>query len=231
MEMRRAYKIVSKSYDLHRDKSPYFRIIEGITKRAIYENTEVNNKIRVLDIGCGTGRNIDIFLSQGATVYGIDYSPDMLNIAKEKYRNNSKVKLFIGNAEKLPFKDSFFDVVCSFKTLPHVHNLAKAIKEVRRVTKKRGKILLEFYSPYSFKRIFNRYYYYTKWHSVSEASRLIKKSGLRINKIYGSRAFIIAEPICYVPLFNRVLNLLENYFTNTWLNRLSGYYIIVCTKP
>lgn len=231
MEMRKSYKIVSKTYDTHRDKSPYFKIIEGITKRVIYENTKINNKTKVLDVGCGTGRNIGHFLNQGATVYGVDYSPDMLNKAKEKYKNNDRVILSIGNAETLPFKDAFFDIICSFKTLPHVHNLAKAIKEIKRVTKKGGKILLEFYSPYSFKKIFNRYYYYTKWHSISEAGRLIKNTGLQINKIYGSRTFIIAEPICYIPLFSKLFNLLENYFTNTWFNKFSGYYIIVCTKP
>lgn len=73
-------------------------------------------------------------------------------------------------------------------------------------------------------------HFYTRWDSVSSAKRIIEKAGLKPIKIYGSRTFMITEHIANLPGMYQTFNFLENIFTNTLLNRFSGYYIIVCKK-
>lgn len=227
-----AYSEMSKIYDSKRDKSAYFRIIEGITKRCIKESISSLKGKKVLDAGCGTGRNISTFLELGAEeVYGFDYTLEMLEFAKKRFSENPKVKLSVGDVQNLNYKDEFFDVTGCFKALAHVPNIQKAVNELARVTKKEGLLFLEFYSPYSFRRLFSPVKkHFTRWDSISSAKKIIENAGLKPVKIYGSRTFMITEQLVSLPGTYLLFNFLENFFTNTFLNRFSGYYIIVCKK-
>jgi len=227
-----AYSNMAQFYDSNREKSPYFKIIEGITRRCIKENIPSLKGKKVLDAGCGTGRNISLFLELGAKeVYAFDYTPDMLDFAKKRFGKNPKVRLSVGDVQTIKYPDEFFDVTCCFKVLAHILDIQKAIGELARVTKKEGLIFLEFYSPYSFRRIFSPVSsHFTRWDSVSSAKKLIKNVNLATIKVYGSRTFMIVEHLVNIPGMYHIFNFLENAFTNTFLNRFSGYYIIVCKK-
>lgn len=232
MKIVEVYTHMSKIYDSKRDASPYFKIIEGVTKRCIRENTPSLEGKKVLDAGCGTGRNIDTFLELGAEeVHAFDYTSEMLEFSKKRFSNNPKVKLFVGDVQNINCPSGFFDVSGSFKVLAHVPDVQKAVNELARVTKKGGIIFLEFYSPYSFRRViamFKRFY--TRYDSISSAKKIAIKAGLKPVKVYGSRTFIITEQLVKLPGMYRMLNFLENKFTNNFLNRFSGYYIMVCKK-
>lgn len=232
MKVTEAYSRMSKIYDSKRDKSPYFKIIESITKRCIKENVSSLKDKKVLDAGCGTGRNISLFLELGADkVHAFDYNPKMLEFAKKKFSRNSKVKLSLGDVQDIKYPDNFFDVTGCFKVLAHVPSIQKAIKELARVTKKEGILFLEFYSPYSFRRVFSPVNkHFTRWDSVSSAKKIIRKTGLKPVKVYGSRTFMITEYLANLPGAYPLFNFLENVFTNTFINRFSGYYIVVCKK-
>ncbi len=232
MNVQKAYSKMSNIYDSKREKSAYFKIIEGITKRCIRENVDSLKGKRVLDAGCGTGRNIQLFLDLGADeIYAFDYTPEMLDFAKEKFDKNPKVKLSIGDVQNIKYKDNFFDIAGSFKVLAHVPRIQKALNELARVTKKNGILFLEFYSPYSFRRLFSLFKtFYTRWDSVSSSLKMVQKAGLKPLKIYGSRTFMVVEPLVNLPGMYHIFNFLENKFTNSFLNRFSGYYIIVCKK-
>tara|TARA_B100001971_G_scaffold193641_1_gene198950 strand:+ start:127 stop:798 length:672 start_codon:yes stop_codon:yes gene_type:complete len=221
---------MSEDYDNHRNRSPYFKIIEGLTRRCFYENTKNKTFSRGLDIGCGTGRNIPFFLEKCKRVEGMDYTPGMLKNAQQTFREFKNVHLMIGDVQSLPFSDKAFDLVGCFKVLPHVPGVDKSLKEISRVSRKGSTIFLEFYSPYSFRRLLNRMPHYTKWHSVKNVTQLIKNANLKVIKIYGARTFMITEYLCYLPGGYFLFNFLENFFTNTLLNRFSGYYIVVCEK-
>lgn len=76
---------------------------------------------KVIDVGCGTGLIIEELLRLGAAeVTGIDLSEGMIEIAKKRLRNNSKVRLMVGNALALPFEDRSFDLCVSFTVLQDV---------------------------------------------------------------------------------------------------------------
>jgi ubiquinone/menaquinone biosynthesis C-methylase UbiE len=219
-------------YDSWRDKSKYYNIITEITQRAIKENIHfVSKEKKVLDAGCGTGRNIQLLLNLGARrVIGVDLTPKLLDFAKKKFKNNKKIELFKHNLEeRLPFKNESFDVIVCCKTLPHISNIKQTLNEFNRVLKKGGVMLLDFYSPYSFRRLFasKDYLKYTRWDPISKVKEYIKNENLKIKKIYGERTFMVTEFLVNNFGLYQLFRWFEDKFTNTFLNRFSGIYTIV----
>lgn len=90
---------------------------------------------KLLDVGCGGG----FFLNQAEKFLdctGIDFSEQALIQAKK----NCNSKLVLGSASFLPFKDDFFDFVVCLGSLEHFIEMEKALSEMKRVLKKKGKI-------------------------------------------------------------------------------------------
>jgi len=231
MKLLNYYKKQSLIYDKERDKNEYFKIIEDITKKALLDNIYFNKEIKVLDIGCGTGRIISLFKNnKNIKAYGIDITPSMLNIAKKKLKSYKNIALLEGNAENLPFKKNNFDVVYSFKTLPHIKDLGKAIKEINRVSKRNSIIFLEFYNKNSIRKLTSNIKIYTKWHSIEEIINLLNDNNLKMLKVYGSRTIIPTEVICRIPKINKIIRKIENRLSLSKLNKFSGYVIFMCKK-
>jgi ubiquinone/menaquinone biosynthesis C-methylase UbiE len=96
----------------------------------------------VLDVGCGYGMNFP-YLTNAKSITGVDFSSVMLNKARETMRGSSiKVNLREGDAEALEFPDNSFDTVISALSTCSFYNPITALKEIRRVCKPDGKILL-----------------------------------------------------------------------------------------
>ena len=93
---------------------------------------------RILDAGCGKGRFSKILLEMGAEVVGFDISEKLLNETK-KINNGS---FLLGSVTSLPFKEESFDFVFSVEVIEHVPATEVAIKEMTRVLKRRGKIVV-----------------------------------------------------------------------------------------
>lgn len=91
---------------------------------------------RVLDIGCGTGRNLALFGS-GAHAIGIDPCPQSLRKARSRA---PQVPLVCARAEALPFRDGVFDTVVSGLVYCSVPDVARGLDEVRRVMKSDGSL-------------------------------------------------------------------------------------------
>ncbi len=80
-----------------------------------------NPKMRVLDAGCGGGRNIVYFLRAGYEVFGTDQNEDAIfavqNLAEQINPNYRSENFKFANVEKMPFADDFFDLVISSAVL------------------------------------------------------------------------------------------------------------------
>ena len=75
----------------------------------------------------------------------MDESKEMLNINREKLKGNTNVKWFCSSAEKLPFKNNYFDYYTISFGIRNVDNINNALKEAYRVLKPGGRFLcLEF---------------------------------------------------------------------------------------
>ena len=98
--------------------------------------------MRVLDVGCGTGAHLDAYVASGAVCTGIDMSPAMLTVARE--RLGGSATLDIGDATNLPYADACFDLVF---TAMFLHELDRGIRttvldEMVRVTHPEGRMLV-----------------------------------------------------------------------------------------
>jgi ubiquinone/menaquinone biosynthesis C-methylase UbiE len=97
---------------------------------------------RVLEVAIGTGRNLPHYRS-GTTLTGIELSPAMLAIAKQRAAElGLDADLREGNAELLPFDDESFDTVVCALSLCTISDPATAIDEMRRVLVPGGLLLL-----------------------------------------------------------------------------------------
>ena len=96
----------------------------------------------VLDVGCGYGSNFE-YLTNAAHITGIDVSSVMLDMAREHARRlNIEVDLRQGNVERLDFLDRTFDTVISALATCSYLNPIAALREMKRVCKPSGRMLL-----------------------------------------------------------------------------------------
>jgi ubiquinone/menaquinone biosynthesis C-methylase UbiE len=97
---------------------------------------------RVLEVAIGTGRNLPYYPAD-ATVTGVDLSPAMLAIARQRAADlGLDVDLRAGDAERLPFDDEAFDTAVCALSLCTIPDPAAAIGEMRRVLVPGGRLLL-----------------------------------------------------------------------------------------
>jgi ubiquinone/menaquinone biosynthesis C-methylase UbiE len=97
---------------------------------------------RILEVAIGTGRNLPHYPA-GATITGIELSPAMLAIARQRAAGlGPDVDLHEGDAEHLPFADASFDAVVCALSLCTIPGPATAISEMKRVLVPGGRLLL-----------------------------------------------------------------------------------------
>jgi len=94
------------------------------------------------DIGAGTGFVTEGLVQKGLKVIAVDQSEEMLKEMKNKFRGVRTIDYRIGIAEKLPIDDNTMDYAFANMFLHHVENPLVAVKEMRRVLKRGGKLVI-----------------------------------------------------------------------------------------
>lgn len=98
----------------------------------------------VLDLGCGTGillPELNNLLGKGSNIYATDISYEMLKTAKNSNDRNN-VKFSQADGHYLPVKNNIFKTVICFQVFPHFHNRNKIVKELFRVIKPQGSLII-----------------------------------------------------------------------------------------
>ncbi|MFF7156858.1 demethylmenaquinone methyltransferase [Streptomyces sp. NPDC008139] len=114
-------------------------------RKAVAQALEVGPGERVLDLGAGTGTSSLHFAAAGADVVPCDFSIGMLREGKKRH---PELALTAGDATRLPFADGVFDAVTISFALRNVHDTAAALREMRRVAKPGGRLVIcEFSHP------------------------------------------------------------------------------------
>ncbi len=105
----------------------------------VYKNKPNKSHVRILEVGCGTGNNLEFLLKQGFDVIGIDGSKTAIKMAGEKIGHHN---VHFGSFSKLPFY-SIFDMVIDRAALSFASELeiVMAIDEIHRVLLPNGKFL------------------------------------------------------------------------------------------
>src|ERR1700712_5513075 len=94
---------------------------------------------RALDVGCGEGRFCRMLKAAHVNVIGIDPTPQLLEEAR---RRDPSGDYRSGKAEELPFEAASFDLVVSYLTLVDIVDFRTAIREMTRVLKPAGALLI-----------------------------------------------------------------------------------------
>ena len=118
-------------------------LIRHLPRRAVW----------ALDVGTGFGRNA-VFLAhhlpRGSHIWSVDPSEDSLKMGEEailKAKLTSQVSLLPGTAERLPFADEEFHLAMGVMLLHHLVEVPPALREMVRVTRPGGKLLLVDWGP------------------------------------------------------------------------------------
>jgi len=158
-------------------------------------------KINVLEVGCGDAQRL-IYLKkrfQSINFFGIDPSSEAI-----KNKKKSNINLSKSTADKLPFKESFFDIIiygfCLY--LVDDQDLIKIVLEAERVTKKKSLIII--YDFYSKNLTYKKYKH---------------KNGVFIRKMDYSKIFLWL-PYYKVLSLNKIL----------YLNKKNDFLSLICIK-
>lgn len=135
---------IKKRYDRI---APYFDGLEAMMEGLFFKKWRERLWAKVdghhiLEVGVGTGKNFDYY-PKDARITAIDFSEEMLKqAALKKDRKNTQVELELMDVQSLPFADNSFDtVICSF-VFCSVPLPVKGLKELYRVCKPGGQVLL-----------------------------------------------------------------------------------------
>ena len=107
----------------------------------------------VLEIGCGTGSiwtGHDSIISECGKLVLTDLSDGMLETAEKNLGRRDNIEYSKADIQNLPFSDENFDIVIANSMLYHVPDIAKGLREVRRVLKKGGVFYCATYGEHNF---------------------------------------------------------------------------------
>ncbi|WP_181787547.1 demethylmenaquinone methyltransferase [Streptomyces phytophilus] len=134
---------VAANYDLTNDVLSLGQA--RLWRRAVARAVDARPGQRVLDLAAGTGTSSLPFTAAGAYVVPCDFSLGML---REGKRRHPRLPLTAGDATRLPFADGVFDAVTISFGLRNVQETAAALREMRRVTRPGGRLVIcEFSHP------------------------------------------------------------------------------------
>lgn len=185
MEQEKVWESIAVRWQEFRDK-PINEVINFIK----------NKEGKILDLGCGSGRN---FTKTKATIYAVDFSQEMLKYAREHAKKlKIKAKFKRAEANNLPFKNNFFDAAMVIAVLHCINGKKreKTIKELYRVLKPKAKALILVWSRNN-QRIKNKpkecfipwtidgkkYQRYTYIYDKNEIKQLLENIGFKIKEI------------------------------------------------
>lgn len=192
---------------------------------------------RALEVGCGTGLIMDRVRQQSSRVVGLDISPGMLQGALAR-----GLDVVQGDATALPFDDEEFDLVYSFKVLAHVQDIDQALREMVRVTRRGGHLVLEFYNRMSLRYVAKRVggpqkisndtnegAVFTRWDSPMDLVRRLPEN-VKVVDWAGVRVVTPLARAHRVPIVKDVLAKMEFRARDSMLKYFGGFLIIILEK-
>jgi len=148
----------------------------------------------VLEIGIGSGLNLPLYGGRVTGVVGLEPSRPLLDLARQVSHRGPAVALIRGSAERMPLRDASVDTVMTTWTLCSIPDVARALREARRVLKPSGRLLFVEHGRTSNPRVDRWQDRLTPiWKRVAggchlnrDTRRLVEDAGFRIERIEGS---------------------------------------------
>ena len=210
----KVFQDVSSKYDLMNDLMSFG--LHRIWKKNFIDYLNPQRRTKLIDVASGTGDIAKLYLKKinyDGLVYCVDENQEMLNLSKSKFLNNSKVKWFCNNAEKLPFQNNHFDYYTISFGIRNVENIDFALREAFRVLKPGGHFLcLEF------SKVEN--------HTLNKLYKTYSKSIPKVGKVIVGKSEPYKYLIDSIEKFynqNEFMDILKKQnFTNVSYKNLSG---------
>lgn len=128
---------VAATYDLTNDLLSFGQ--DRVWRKAVAKQVAAKSGQQILDLAAGTGSSSVAFLSPGVRVVASDFSEGML---AEGRKRHPELEFKFADATNLPFKDAEFDTVTISFGLRNVVDVNQALREMLRVTKPGGQLVI-----------------------------------------------------------------------------------------
>jgi ubiquinone/menaquinone biosynthesis C-methylase UbiE len=160
---------------------------EHYEMKKLRKMSSIKNVGSVLEIGCGSGNGailIDKYFSP-KEIIAIDLDEKMIQVAQKRHKQSNLIFQVMDGAA-LNFSDNRFDVIFDFGIIHHIPNWRDCIKELGRVLKPKGELILEELSIESFSSGTGKLWQkilrhpYESMYSVKEFTEFLSESGLEI---------------------------------------------------
>ncbi|OSZ80901.1 hypothetical protein CAP36_06580 [Chitinophagaceae bacterium IBVUCB2] len=180
-----SYYAFNQSYENTQDKKWTHTLYQILWLDFKRDNIEETKEKKVLDIGCGTGWDLFKYKQKGWKVSGVEPSKVASDIG-----NKQELNIFNGTLLEANYNDNEFDLIISSHSFEHIPNPNETMKEINRVLKKGGELIMSIpnYSGLN-SRIFGKYWYYltepvhTFLYSPKNIKKLFQTHGFEINRI------------------------------------------------
>lgn len=117
---------------------------------------DIAKNAKILDVGCGPGEMVKDLIQFEREIYGIDIANEMVQIAKERIKNESvnqtQVVIAEGDIEKLNFENNFFDVIICSGVVEYLKDDVVWLAEIKRTLKPNGYLIINVTNKYSVRR-------------------------------------------------------------------------------
>ncbi|MHB0976424.1 MAG: class I SAM-dependent methyltransferase [Candidatus Aquicultorales bacterium] len=192
------------------DASPAVRYEQAVRQQAVLKLIGDNRYRRILDVGCGNGRDLDALaaLRPEATVVGLDFSPNMVREASSRMARQGfgNIEVKVGDACALPFPGDYFDAIVCSEVVEHIPDYGAALTEFGRVLRPGGCAVLTTPNKRSLYGLDRRFlewkrsragkkpwpHAFDSWKTPREMRAALSERGFRIAAQVG---------ICYLPGF------------------------------
>lgn len=148
------------------------------------------------DIGAGTGFVTEGLIRKGLKVMAVDQSDAMLKEMRKRFAGVESIEYLVGESEKLPLPDESVDYAFANMYLHHVESPLKSIKEMRRILKPGGKLVITDMDKHTFE--FLKREHHDRWMGFErqDVRRWFEEAGLKNVVVDCTEETCCAQPEC-----------------------------------
>lgn len=160
-------------------------------------------KLQILDIGCGAGKNVEVFSKYGKT-YGVDSSPEAIRFCKKRGLKS----IHLASSEKTYFQNKSFDLVTLLDVLEHTDE-RKTLEEINRILKPNGYLLV---TVPAFQWLWSNWdvvLHHKRRYTAQNLKKKLVQQGFRVKKLSYVYSFLLI-PVILIRSIKTII-LKKNY--------------------
>lgn len=142
MNIKKAYNIWAEQYDTNHNKT------RDLDLKATLKTLNGYHFTKVIELGCGTGKNTSYLLEKADRIIGLDFSQEMLNKAKNKIQDERVQFLKADLTKKWEIKNGFADLITCSLVLEHIKDLDFIFNQAEKKLKKDGIFFISELHPF-----------------------------------------------------------------------------------